>query len=168
MIISLSSFYVEKTDDGYERQFQVNYLSHFLITLHLLPLLRESAPNSRVINVSSTAHSSGTFDLNNMQSEVSYSRLKSYNNSKLYQVSMQFQIYPNAPYEKVLLQSVPQQPIQGDMRQNTITSCYKPSASSIKCDHPPRLSPFVAKLTFALQVKIGYNSLWLTMVLDKL
>ncbi len=36
------------------------------------------------------------------------------------------------------------------------------------CDHPPRLSPFVGKLSFALQVKIGYNLLWLTMVLDKL
>ncbi len=39
-----------------------------------------------------------------------------------------------------------------------------------KCDHPPRLSPFVSKLNFVLQVKIGYNSLhvWLPMVLDKL
>ena len=36
------------------------------------------------------------------------------------------------------------------------------------CDHPPRLSPVVGKLNFALQVKIGYNSLWLPMVLDKL
>ncbi len=36
------------------------------------------------------------------------------------------------------------------------------------CDHPPWLSLFVGKLSFALQVKIGYNSLWLTMVLDKL
>ncbi len=36
------------------------------------------------------------------------------------------------------------------------------------CDHPPRLSPFVGKLNFALQVKIRYNSLWLPMVLDKL
>ncbi len=36
------------------------------------------------------------------------------------------------------------------------------------CDHPPRLSPFVGKLSFMLQVKISYNSLWLTMVLDKL
>ena len=37
-----------------------------------------------------------------------------------------------------------------------------------KCDHPPRLSLFVGKLNFALQVKIGYNSLWIPMVLDKL
>ncbi len=36
------------------------------------------------------------------------------------------------------------------------------------CDHPPRLSPVVGKLNFALQVKIAYNSLWLPMVLDKL
>ncbi len=37
-----------------------------------------------------------------------------------------------------------------------------------KFDHPPRLSLFVGKLNFALQVKTGYNSLWLHMVLDKL
>ncbi len=34
--------------------------------------------------------------------------------------------------------------------------------------HHHWLSPVVGKLNFALQVKIGYNSLWLPVVLDKL
>jgi NAD(P)-dependent dehydrogenase (short-subunit alcohol dehydrogenase family) len=43
------------TEDGFEMTFQVNYLSHFLLTELLLPALRQSKP-SRVVNVASTAH----------------------------------------------------------------------------------------------------------------
>lgn len=51
----------EMTKDGYESQFQTNYLSHFVLTHRLLPLLRKTAVSSkrgeiRVINVSSTGH----------------------------------------------------------------------------------------------------------------
>lgn len=40
--------------DGYELTFQVNYLSHYLLTRELLPLLRASAP-ARIVHVSSIA-----------------------------------------------------------------------------------------------------------------
>jgi len=43
------------TDDGHETQFQVNHLSHYLLTRLLHPQL-EAAPAARVINVSSTGH----------------------------------------------------------------------------------------------------------------
>ena len=43
------------TKDGYESVFQVNYLSHFLLTLLLMKKLKKSAP-SRIVNVSSTGH----------------------------------------------------------------------------------------------------------------
>jgi NAD(P)-dependent dehydrogenase (short-subunit alcohol dehydrogenase family) len=60
------------SQDGYESQFQTNYLSHWLLTYHLLPLLESTAtamasssssssPSSsgttvRIVNVSSTGH----------------------------------------------------------------------------------------------------------------
>ncbi|OAQ98220.1 hypothetical protein LLEC1_00926 [Akanthomyces lecanii] len=48
------------TDDGYEIQFQTNYMSHWLLTLHLLPLLQETsaatAQLTRVVNVTSDGH----------------------------------------------------------------------------------------------------------------
>ena len=40
----------EESRDGHELTFAVNYLSHFLLTALLLPLLRDSSP-SRIVNV---------------------------------------------------------------------------------------------------------------------
>jgi NAD(P)-dependent dehydrogenase (short-subunit alcohol dehydrogenase family) len=48
---------LEISEDGYEMTFAVNHLAVFAVTLLLLDLLTQSAP-SRIINVSSMAHSS--------------------------------------------------------------------------------------------------------------
>ncbi|KAK8766973.1 hypothetical protein V5799_006247 [Amblyomma americanum] len=50
---------IKLTEDGYELGYQSNYLSHYLLTMRLLGLLRKTAP-SRVINVSSALHHLGT------------------------------------------------------------------------------------------------------------
>lgn len=46
----------EKTEDGNETTLQVNHLSHFLLTLLLLPKIQSSSPNCRIINVASLAY----------------------------------------------------------------------------------------------------------------
>ncbi len=74
-----------QTADGLETTFQVNYLSHFLLTNLLLDLLKKSAP-SRVVNVSSAAHFGGHIRLDNLGLERGYGVWKAYSQSKLAQV----------------------------------------------------------------------------------
>lgn len=70
------------TLDGYEQQFAVNHLGHFLLTNLLLDLLKASAP-SRIVIVSSLAYVIGNFDKEDMNLEKSYSPYKAYGRSKL-------------------------------------------------------------------------------------
>ncbi|WP_375404693.1 SDR family NAD(P)-dependent oxidoreductase, partial [uncultured Sphingomonas sp.] len=69
------------TRDGFELQFGTNFLGHFALTAHLLPLLRR-AEKPRVVNVSSIFHK-GTINFDDLMSERRYSPVKSYSQSKL-------------------------------------------------------------------------------------
>ena len=76
------------TKDGYESVFQVNYLSHFLLTLLLLEKIKKSAP-SRIVNVSSMAHDQNidTLQLDDLElSKEKFDSSKRYCESKLAQV----------------------------------------------------------------------------------
>ena len=73
------------TMDGFETTFEVNYLSHFLLTNLLLSIIIKSAP-SRIVNVTSDAHYSGKMDFEDLQGEKNYGAMKSYCQSKLAQV----------------------------------------------------------------------------------
>ncbi|XP_077454632.1 retinol dehydrogenase 12 [Stigmatopora argus] len=71
------------TEDGYETQFAVNHLSHFLLTNLLLPKLKSSAP-SRVVTVASVAHRGGHIDFSDLFfASRPYGPLQSYRQSKL-------------------------------------------------------------------------------------
>ncbi|KAM9320825.1 retinol dehydrogenase 14 [Gastrophryne carolinensis] len=71
-----------KTEDGFEMQFGVNHLGHFLLTHLLLGLLKSSAP-SRVVVVSSKLYKYGEINFDDLNSERSYSRSFGYSRSKL-------------------------------------------------------------------------------------
>src|SRR5579875_470942 len=73
------------TVDAMEETFEVNYLSHFLLTLLLLDTLKASAP-SRIVNVTSAAHYTGHIDFDDLQEERKYGAMRSYCQSKLAQV----------------------------------------------------------------------------------
>ncbi|XP_072241919.1 retinol dehydrogenase 13-like [Leuresthes tenuis] len=71
-----------KTEDGFEMQFGVNHLGHFLLTNCLLDLIKKSAP-SRIVNVSSLAHERGQIYFDDINQEKDYKPWKSYAQSKL-------------------------------------------------------------------------------------
>ncbi len=73
----------ELSRDGYELRFAVNYLSHFLLTYLLLPIIKASAP-SRIINVSSIGQH--PIDFKDVMLERNYDSFRAYRQSKLAQI----------------------------------------------------------------------------------
>lgn len=71
-----------KTDDGFEGQFGVNYLGHFLLTGLLLPVLN-ATPDARVVSLYSLAANWGGIQFEDLQFERGYSATKAYSQSKL-------------------------------------------------------------------------------------
>ncbi|KAL4612854.1 retinol dehydrogenase 13 [Arapaima gigas] len=72
-----------KTEDGFDMQFGVNHLGHFLLTNLLLDKLKSSAP-SRIINLSSLAHTVGEIDFSDLNwEEKKFDTKQAYCQSKL-------------------------------------------------------------------------------------
>src|SRR3546814_7558541 len=71
-----------ETRDGFELQFGTNYLGHFALTAHLLPLLRKGH-DPRVVTLSSVAARQGAIDFDDLQAERSYRSMEVYAQSKL-------------------------------------------------------------------------------------
>ncbi|XP_019627807.1 PREDICTED: retinol dehydrogenase 12-like [Branchiostoma belcheri] len=72
----------QQTEDGFELQFGVNHLGHFLLTNLLLDKLKASAP-SRVVTVSAVGHKSAHIVFGNLNAEKSYSPYQANFQSKL-------------------------------------------------------------------------------------
>lgn len=71
-----------RTEDGFEMQFGVNHLGHFLLTHLLLDLLKSSAP-SRIVVVSSKLYKHGEINFEDLNSEQFYDKALAYSRSKL-------------------------------------------------------------------------------------
>jgi len=69
--------------DGIELRFAVNYLSHYLLTRELLPLLKRSRP-ARIVNVSSAGQAK--IDFSDPLLERGYTGVRAYCQSKLAQI----------------------------------------------------------------------------------
>ncbi|KAF0292204.1 Retinol dehydrogenase 12 [Amphibalanus amphitrite] len=71
-----------ETKEGFEMQLGVNHLGHFLLTLLLLERLVNSAP-SRIVNLSSLAHTRGKMHFDDLMLKRGYGDWKAYYQSKL-------------------------------------------------------------------------------------
>jgi len=72
-----------KTKDGFEVQMGTNHLGHFALTGQLISLLKKT-PNSRVVNVSSIAHTSGNINFDDLNWEKrKYRTWSAYSDTKL-------------------------------------------------------------------------------------
>jgi NAD(P)-dependent dehydrogenase (short-subunit alcohol dehydrogenase family) len=69
--------------DGIELRFAINYLSHYLLTRELLPLLKASAP-ARIVNVASAGQTA--IDFEDPMLKRGYSGARAYCQSKLAQI----------------------------------------------------------------------------------
>jgi len=88
------------TADGLEHTFALNHLAPFLLTNLLLDRLRQSAP-TRVVTVSSNAHTMGRIDFDDLQGDGSYSGAQAYNQSKLANVLFTYELARRLPATSV-------------------------------------------------------------------
>lgn len=71
-----------RTEEGFESQFGVNHLGHFLLTNLLFPIINKTE-NARIVSLSSIAHKNGRIYFDDPNWEKSYSRSDAYNQSKV-------------------------------------------------------------------------------------
>lgn len=80
-----------ETSDGFELQFGTNYLGHFALTAHLLPLLKRGQ-NPRVVTLGSVAARGGAIDFDDLQAERNYKPFPVYSQSKLACIMFAFEL----------------------------------------------------------------------------
>jgi NAD(P)-dependent dehydrogenase (short-subunit alcohol dehydrogenase family) len=132
---------LELTREGFELQFGVNHLGHFLLTLSLLPALQCCRLCSRVINVASALHVKGVLDFDNLRGEKGsrgYNGSAAYAQSKLANVLFTMEL--DRRYGADLTTNCLHPGVVGTRLANkkagaltsTVWTMYKPFASSPK------------------------------------
>ncbi len=99
----------QQSADGYEMTFALNHISYYLLTHLLLDLLKRTAAEqgeARIINVSSSAHRSGTLRLDNLRDPSGYSFMNSYGGSKLMNVLFTYELARRLAHTTVTVNAV--------------------------------------------------------------
>jgi NAD(P)-dependent dehydrogenase (short-subunit alcohol dehydrogenase family) len=81
------------TSEGFEQTFALNHLAPFLLT----NLLLDRLAGGRVVTTASDAHKGGRLDLDDLQSEKSYSAMRVYGTSKLCNILFTRELAKRAP-----------------------------------------------------------------------
>jgi NAD(P)-dependent dehydrogenase (short-subunit alcohol dehydrogenase family) len=94
LVLNAGTGYVKRedrvTEDGFDTQFQVNYLAHFLLTQLLLPVLKKT-PGARVVALSSVTHRNRTAT-DDWEKHAKKTDVTSYPSSKLALAYLAFEL----------------------------------------------------------------------------
>jgi retinol dehydrogenase 14 len=135
----------EFSSDSIEMTFQVNHLSHFLLTNLLLENIKKSE-QGRIINVSSNVHMSARFSLSNLQGEQHYDGYNAYACSKLENVLFTIHLsrllkgtlvtanalHPGVIKTKLLKAAMGSSSMGNALIEGVATSVYLAAASEVK------------------------------------
>ena len=79
------------TEDGFETQFGVNFIGHYVLTALLFPVLKRS-PHGRIVTLSSMAHRNGKIDFDNLKLEKPFDKFREYSQSKVADLMFAFEL----------------------------------------------------------------------------
>lgn len=139
--VYLKSFVL--TEDRYETTFAVNHLAHFLLTNLILELLQQRN-SSRVINVSSVAHTRAQLDFDNLNGEKSFDAYNAYAVSKLANVVFTYKLADQLKDSKITVNALHPGVIStkllregfniggGSVSEGAETSVYLASSSNVE------------------------------------
>lgn len=94
-----------KTKDGFELQLGTNHLGHFALTGLLFDKIAASAP-SRIVTVSSLAHTRGRVRFNDLHSSNGYARWAAYSQSKVANLLFAYELDRRLRAKKLDVKSV--------------------------------------------------------------
>lgn len=89
--------YYTLTNEGFETQFAVNHLSHFLITELMMPML-EKSDSPKVLTTSSNSHYGAKIDFDNLMLNKNYNQLRAYKRTKLMNVLFTYELNKRYQY----------------------------------------------------------------------
>ena len=115
----------KRTEDGFEMQFGVNHLGHFLLTNLLLDRIKESEP-SRIITVSSFGHYAGSLDFDDMMWNKGYQSQFAYFRSKLANVMFTRELANRVSGSGVTVYSLHPGSINSDLTRYLWTGYFLP------------------------------------------
>ncbi|XP_047034778.1 retinol dehydrogenase 11-like [Helicoverpa zea] len=134
------------TEDNLPIEAQVNHFGPFLLTMLLLPLMKDLPETSRIINVSSVMHKFGNVENLNKQADSFLGWRRVYSNTKL----------ANVLFTKKLAEVV--------KKNNVTANCLHPGAVSTDIfRNQPRIVKFLLKCLFLTPVEGAQTSIYLAL-----